>query len=325
VEQQILETRHTLRTLSDLGEYGAAAIQGALIEAGVSGVPSLRTINRVLERHGVFDGQHRQRWPAPPRGWYLPDVATGLAELEQFDVIEGLILEGHGEVQVLTGIALHSGLSVAVPTPTVTAAFVGDTLLTHWRTVGCPAYVQFDNDTRFQGPHQYPDIIGRVMRLALGLGITVVFAPPRETGFQAAIESFNGRFEQKVWERFHHDDLSAFQACTTRYLAAVLHRCALRFETAPARHPVSPDWEPNWQAVPTGTVIYLRRTDDQGHLAVLGHTIPVSPDWTRRLVRAEVSLPDGPIRLYALRRRAPHDHPLLSEIEYHLPRRHFLE
>ena len=242
VEQQILETRQTLRTVSDLGEYGAVAIHAALTEAGVCGVPSLRTINRVLERHGAFDGQRRQRWPAPPRGWYLPDVATGLAELEQFDVIEGLILEGQGEVQVLTGIALHSGLCVAAPTPTVTATFVSDTLLAHWQAVGCPAYIQFDNDTRFQGPHQHPDVIGRVMRLALGLGITVVFAPPRETGFQAAIESFNGRFQQKVWARFHHDDLPALQACTARYLAAVLRRCAPRFEAAPARHAVPPDW-----------------------------------------------------------------------------------
>jgi hypothetical protein len=51
----------------------------------------------------------------------------------------------------------------------------------------------FDNDTRFQGPHQFPDAIGRVARLCLSLDIVPVFAPVHEHGFQAAIEAFNGR------------------------------------------------------------------------------------------------------------------------------------
>ncbi len=43
------------------------------------------------------------------------------------------------------------------------------------------------------------------IRLCLSLGVTAVFAPPRETGFQAAVESFNARWQAKVWQRFHFD------------------------------------------------------------------------------------------------------------------------
>ena len=71
---------------------------------------------------------------------------------------------------------------------------------------------QFDNDTRFQGPHQHRDVVSRVMRLCLSLGVTPVFAPVREHGFQNAIENLNGRWQAKVWSRFHHESLAALCA-----------------------------------------------------------------------------------------------------------------
>lgn len=33
-------------------------------------------------------GLHRQRRPTPPKGWYLPDLADGKAELDSFDFVE---------------------------------------------------------------------------------------------------------------------------------------------------------------------------------------------------------------------------------------------
>jgi hypothetical protein len=80
VEQRVLKLRRSLRENSVLGEYGADAIHQAW--SGSLPCPSRTTINRVLRRHGVFDSQVRHRHPAPPRGWYLPDVAAGTAELE---------------------------------------------------------------------------------------------------------------------------------------------------------------------------------------------------------------------------------------------------
>src|SRR5207247_1148840 len=143
------------------------------------------TINRILARRGAFDLQRRVRRPAPPPGWYLPRVVGGAAELDQFDVVEGLHIKNGPEVEVLTVTSLHGGLVDAWPQEAVSAANICAAIEAHWRAVGLPDYVQFDNDTRFQGPHQHPDVVGRVMRLCLSLGVSVVFAPARESGFQA--------------------------------------------------------------------------------------------------------------------------------------------
>ena len=122
--------------------------------------------------------------PAPPPGWYLPDVAAGRAELDSFDFIDGLVLQGGPHLEILTGISLQGGLIGAWPGPLFTAVATLATLLAHWRAVGLPTYAQFDNDTRFQGPPQHRDVVSRVMRLCLSLGVTPVFAPVREHGFQ---------------------------------------------------------------------------------------------------------------------------------------------
>ena len=62
-----------------------------------------------------------------------------------------------------------------------------------------------------------------------------VFAPPREHGMQNAIEGFNGRWQAKVWARFHHDDLPALQAQLAKYITAYRKRQAARMEQSPVR------------------------------------------------------------------------------------------
>jgi hypothetical protein len=332
MEQRILRLRRDLRERSDLGEYGAAAIRRALETQRASSpklqklpVPSLRTIGRILERHGALDGRRRMRRTAPPRGWYLSDLATGEVELDSFDIVEDLVIRGGVDVNVLTGISLHGGLAAAWPRSQITAKNTVDSLVEHWREFGLPGYAKFDNDTVFQGAHQWPDSFGRVTRLCLGLGVTPVFAPPRETGFQADIESFNGRWQAKVWRRFEFADLKEVAAQSDRFLAALRDRVSARIGEAPSRIPFPERWRIDLQTPLRGQVIFLRRTDARGSVKVLGHSWTTSEVWCNRLVRVEVDLTRGELRTFALRRRSPNEQPQLSRHDYQPPRRRFQE
>lgn len=325
LEDLILKLRRELREDSDLGEYGAAAIRAELVARGVADVPCERTIYRILERRGALDGNRRVRRTPPPRGWYLPPVAAERAELDEFDIIEGLKIKGGPLVEVLSTISLHGGLVASWPSTGVKARFVLECLVQHWRRWGLPDYAQFDNDTVFQGPHQHPDAVGSVTRMCLSLGVVPVFAPPRETGFQAAIEAYNGRWQAKVWTRFQHESLDALCDRSDRYVAAHRQRTSPRRDAAPERWSFPSDWKLDLQAPPDGRIIFLRRTDDQGRAAVLGCTFEVAPTWCHRLVRCEVLLDEHCICFYALRRRAPEDQQLLNTIIHKLPQRPFRE
>jgi hypothetical protein len=142
-------------------------------------------------------------------GWYLPEVAARRAERDEFDVVEGAghqgRLRGGG-----TQCSLDAwGWVAAWPRAAITAAVTREALVEHWRALGLPTFAQFDNDTRFQGPHQYPDTIGTVIRLCLSLGSFPCSRCPTKWGYKPAskVSMVAGRpksgpaFSTRLWRR----------------------------------------------------------------------------------------------------------------------------
>jgi transposase len=316
VEQRVLELRRQLREHSILGEYGAEAIQQALEIETEANAPSRASINRVLARHGLQDGTRRSRRPAPPRGWYLSAVAARQAELDSFDLIEDLKILNGPLVSILTGTSLHGGLVDAWPLREASAKLVLERLVERWQREGLPQYAQFDNGTQFQGAHQWPDAIGRISRLCLALDVIPVFAPPREPGFQNAIEGFNALWQTKVWQRYHFVDLLQLEAVSARYSASHRARNIQRRDTAP-RRPYPTRFKLNLNAKPSGMMIFLRRADESNHVHLLGRNFEMPEHWKHRLTRCEVDLQASEIRFFALRRKDPGSQPLLVTIPYH--------
>lgn len=321
VEDLILELRRQLKEESPLGEFGAVAIHRELQRhrPRLRPVPTIRTIGRILQRRGALDGRHRVRRSPPPPGWYLRGRN---GDVDCVDIVEGLQLKGGGRVEVLNVISLHGALPGSWPREKIHAKTVVNALMSHWRVFGLPAYAQFDNDNVFQGPHHLRDVMGRVTRLCLSLGVTPVFTPPRETGFQASIENFNGRWQLKVWARFHFGaSRPALLSQSDKFLRALRRRTAERIASAPPRKPIPDNWCFDLRKITPGVIIYLRRTDDKGQVQLLGHTFDVDGKWVHRLVRAEVDLKRHCIRFYALRRRAPNDQPLLRTTPHRMTQR----
>ena len=281
-----MTVRYELEQASDLGFHGAVAIHETLKARKIELLPSVRTIHRILERRGALDGQRRTRRPAPPPGWYLPEVVSKGRELDSFDVVEGLVIKDGPQVEVLNGISLHGGLPASWPVEaSVTAKVVVESMIEHWQAFGLPGYAQFDNDTIFQGTHAHPDVVGRVSRLCLSLGVTPVFVVPHEFGFQATIENYNGTWQAKVWARFQHGSLADLGGRSQRYVTALRRHRADRIESAPRRRAFPKRWRLNLQSLPRGRIIYLRRTGAAGTVDVLGQSIEVDPHWLHRLVR----------------------------------------
>jgi len=230
---------------------------------------------------------------------------------------------GGSDVMVLNAISLHGGLCGSWVRSVWRAKFTVETLIAHWREHGLPEYAQFDNGTIFLGNRMYRDAFGRVIRLCLQLGVTPVFAPPKETGFQASIENYNGRWQAKVWIRFEHKDLPALSQQSDRFVKAARHRSASRLDAAPPRRPFPHGWKLNLQLPLQGTVIFLRRTNDRGTVEVLLRPYLVDPLWPHRLVRIEVDLSNHEIRFYRLRRRQPDQQPLIKTVPYTPPTKPF--
>lgn len=319
MEVAILTARKGLLA-SDLGEWGAQAIHARLSAAAASstsGVPSVRTIGRVLQRRGILDSKQRTRRPPPPRGWYLPLLASGEAELDSFDIVEGLALAGGTQVEVLNAMSLHGRLPGSWPQGVFTSLDVMACLLAHWRRHGLPHYVQFDNAPLFHGSASYADKLGRVVRLCLQLDVIPVFAPPRETGFQAAIESYNARWQAKVWLRFPHPGMQALAQRSIAYVAACQVKAEAHITAAASlRRAFAEPAEIDLKSALKGRVIFLRRTNEEGEVTVMGRRYLVDPHWQHRLVRVEVNFITAQMQFFGLRRAAHAAQPLLLEMAY---------
>jgi hypothetical protein len=312
LQKRILRLRVWLQQHSALGEYGADAIRRHLQKHQIAAPPSARTIARIVARHGLVS-RSRQRRPAPPPGWYLPDLVAGTAELDSFDFVESLAIQHRSTVEVLNGISLCGSLAASWPAIAFTTSDVLKCLPAHWRIFGQPRFAQFDNDTRFQGSHQKPACLGRVVHLCLCLGVVPVFAPPRETGFQAKIESYNDLWQDKVWHRWRHASLSALRRRSARFVCAHRDKHAARIDSAPLRWP-SPLTPARQLTQPT--VIFVRRTNERGQVRLLDRTVAVDRHWPHRLVRCELDVLQGQLQLFALRRRQPDWQPLLAAVPY---------
>ena len=323
IEQRIVELRSSLREQSVLGEYGAWAIQAALKAEMGSDEPSIATINRVLSRKGLQDGARRMRRPPPPQGWYLPAVAARQADIDCFDFIEDLKIAEGPLVDLLTAKSLHGRLTDSWVMTQRSAQRTAHCLRERWQRDGLPRYAQFDNDTVFQGAHQFPNAVGRISRLCLQLGVIPVFVPPLEHGMQNTIESFNGLWQAKVWRRYRVGSVRELQARSDQYIAARRARTSAAAEAAPPRRPMPQHFRLNLNAPLRGLMIFIRRTDETGHVHMLGQRFTVNPNWPHRLARCEVDFDQHCIRCFALRRRLPTEQPLLATIPYHRPNKRF--
>jgi hypothetical protein len=87
----------------------------------------------------------------------------------------------------------------------------------------------------------------------LRLDVIPVFAPPQESGFQAAIENFNDRWQAKVWVRFYHDSLADLQERSRHYVSAYYRRAAARIAALPSAVRSRPHGNRICRLSPTGS------------------------------------------------------------------------
>ena len=323
VERCIIQTRQWLRQTSDLGEYGAKAIRQQMKSYGCSCLPSERAINYVLARNGLQNQYRRQRFLPPPAGWYLPEVCSKEQEMDCFDHIEDLRIQGTLEdFSVFNATSLHGSLACSWIDKQVTSNCVAEHIIERFKRFGRPAYAQFDNALVFRGPHK-PDCLGLVTRVCLELNINVVFTIPCDTGLQAKIERYNKQWKDSVWNRFCFENLQQLQIQSERFVEAYRQKRQNEIAHAPTRQPVPLDWEPSFPTQVTGKVIYLRRTDDYGQVNILGQVRTVHPTLTQQLVRCEVDLTQGQIVYYRLHRRRVFDNEVITIVPYEFPCRKF--
>lgn len=244
-EQRIVRLRQLLMRHRQprlrFASVGARTIQKEWGRRYPEPVPSLSTIQRVLERHHLTT-----QAPKPCRRAYRPHPdATYPNAVQATDIITRWITGGE-VVQTFNTVDLYSNDVYSSSYATKTAAAAGEHLLQTWQLLGVPDVAQFDNESAFIGGN-HPWVLGKVVRLCLYMGIEVLFIPLGEADYNSPVETFNHLWAQRFWGGHQ-----GWPSDATSHAVAMSHAFSAPFSpgtevtTSPRESPIPPSicgWE----------------------------------------------------------------------------------
>jgi putative transposase len=301
VVRAVINTRRGLEAAQTpetrYGLIGHRAIQGRLIELGVAPVPSLPSIQRILQRqeltHPLGAGQARAYYPWP--------VAWEVNAIHATDIITRYVRGGES-IENFHTLDHYSWAACLSPQADQTSATTRAHLLKSWAFLGLPFVQQFDNASAFCGGHTHARILGQVVRLCLLCGVEPFFTPVYEAKRNYQVETFHSIWISGFWSRTQFRDLAQVQS----EALAFQHWCyyhyrppALGGQTpAQVRHgqPVrklTPDLR---QLIPTerlpitaGRLHIMRKVNGAGEIELLNDHWRVGCQWIGEYVRATIN------------------------------------
>jgi transposase InsO family protein len=207
VERSILNIRRRLTSQVHPGTryslIGAGSILAELQVLHIRPLPSLRTIERVLERNGITTPKVRLA-PYLSRATYPKPQANTSNQLHEVDGVGPIYLKGKRQrYYIFVGKDVYDGAVCLRIYRSRKMEVVLDFLGECWKSLGLPAQVQFDNAREVAGWGPAARYLSRVLRLCLRFGVEPLLIPPGRPQRNGSVENFNGWFQPRLFQRHY--------------------------------------------------------------------------------------------------------------------------
>src|SRR5262249_27511333 len=287
---------------------GGTAIRAELKALGFRPLPAARTIERVLQRHGLTAPRIRLA-PLLPRQDYPGPQARASNQLHEVDLVGAVYLKGsRRRYYIWVGKDAFDGavcLRLAGSRRMNEVLwFLGEC----WKDLGLPDQVQLDNARELAGWGPAAQTLSRVIRLCLRFSVSPVFIPAGEPQFNGSVENFNGWFQGPLVNRRYRRpgdlrrELARLQeAVNTQHVHPRLggrtpaaHRRGLRLQKLPGSFEVPTDR----QKRAVGRVTFLRRVSVAGTVTVLSQSYRVGKRHRGLYLRRVIDTGRGQLTAY---------------------------
>jgi len=266
--------------------------------------PSLASINRWLKEAGVTGSAAEPAGSAYYPRLQLTDDLVILA----CDWI-ARYLKGGDKVFAFHTINWRSHALAQTIRSDKTTASAYDHLLHAFSILGLPDFLHIDNDAAFTGLGRTKRVFGKILRLALYLGIEVIFIPPGEPKRNHLVERANEIWAQSFWEKNHFSSRKdllrkspkflawyetyappALQGMTVKQAASQQSRIKLlrrQIARIPEKLPLT-----------AGRIHFLRKVNAQGEINLLKEPWKVSKSLSGQYVWATIDLSRKELLIY---------------------------
>ncbi len=312
LERSILTIRQRLASQAHPGTryslIGASAILAELEALQIRPLPSLRTVERVLERNGVTVPKVRLA-PYLPNPTYPTPLADESNQLHQVDSVGPLYLKGQRQrYYIFVGKDVYDGAVCLKIYRSRKMETVLDFLGECWKSLGLPSQVQFDNAREVVGWGPAARYLSRVLRLCLRFGVAPVLIPPARPQRQGSVEHFNGWFQPRLFQR-HYTQLSALkrELCRLQETVNAQHVQRRLGGLTPAQYRRQRKLQklPQGYRIPTellpiaaGRITFIRQVTPNGNVHLLSQTFKVGKRLKREYVKVVLDTRRGHLTVY---------------------------
>jgi transposase InsO family protein len=316
-----LDARSTPQTR--YSQIGAAAIREELRTLGLTPLPSVRTVARILQRAGLTNPSLRLA-QSLARSDYPGPQAQDTNQLHQVDVVGPRYLIGDKTRYYF--LICKDVFDQAVYTELVESRNMDGilTFLIHaWQYLGLPEMVQFDNGREFCGFGYAAHHLSQIIRLCLRLEVEAVFIPPGKPQRNGSVENFNGWFQPLLLKRTYR------RACDLRrqlcllmttvneqhvhpqlgYKTPTQYRRSKRLRMLPANFKLEGSKLP----ISVGKVTFIRLVSAEGNINILEQPFKVGKRLKFQYVKATLYTRYQTLKVY-------HKGCLLKQFDYKLPK-----
>jgi transposase InsO family protein len=312
LERAILMIRQRLTSQTHPGTryslIGASAILAELQALQLRPQPSLRTIERVLERNGVTIPKVRLA-PYLPNPTYPTPPADESNQLHQVDSVGPIYLKGNRQrYYILVGKDVYDGSVYLKIYRSRKMDVILDFLGECWKSLGLPTQVQFDNAREVVGWGPAARYLSRVLRLCLRFGVEPVVIPPARPQRNGSVENFNGWFQPRLFQR-HYTQLSALKRELQRLqdtvntqhvqrrlggLTPAQYRRRLKLQKLPSGYLVPTEPLP----IAAGRITFIRQVTPNGNVHLLSQTFKVGKRLKREYVKVVLDTRRGHLTVF---------------------------
>jgi transposase len=200
---------------SPVGHVGARAIRQELLRHRLlTPVPSVKTIKRWLKEAALIASPSEPVTEAyyPTPHWRDEVVIFACDWTERY-------FTGGEKVFVFHTIDHRTHALAQTLRPNKSTAAAWEHLLEGCAQLGMPDMLQLDNDAAFTGLGRAPRVFGQCVRLALYLGIELLFIPPGEAKRNHVVERVHGAWAESFWNKNHFTSLRDLARQSPKFFA----------------------------------------------------------------------------------------------------------
>lgn len=286
LERSVLNIRRRLASQLHPGTryslIGAGSILAELQVLHIRPLPSLRTIERILERNGMTAPRVRLA-PYLARATYPKPQVNASNQLHEVDGVGPIYLKGNRQrYYIFVCKDVYDGSVCLRIYRSRKMEVILDFLGECWKSLGLPAQVQFDNAREVVGWGPAAKYLSRVLRLCLRFGVEPLLIPPGRPQRNGSVENFNGWFQPRLFQR-HYSQLGALkrelqrleETVNTQHvqprlsgLTPVQYRRRTKLRKLPSNYLISPQPLP----VAAGRITFFRQVTKHGNVHLLSQT-----------------------------------------------------